>query len=888
MQYDQRGRTETQRLTISTSGGLCFPTFPQYQEAQSYNDANQLTTTQTTVGGQAGYTFTQAYDSTTSVLNGLSNTTTGAATLVGLTYNAQAQISALTLNDSNGSLLATEQLSYDADLRLLGTSTSWQSNGATIFSDGITYDAVGNVISRATTQASLSGVNGSGGSEVQNFCYDEQNRLVWAGNSGTQPAAGNGSCGAGTLSSGINGAAYATSYVYTHLGQLWQGPLNGTGTQEQYLYCASGQPHQVTLLAAVSSSPTCSTTSSDYSTQYDAWGNVTSSTTAAGTGTFSYDGLDRLRRWNGTTATNSQEEWYLYDSSGNRVLRRSASTASGGNPATAAATITVYAFGLEEHQYQYSGTGSSMTTTNNTYYYMVGGRLLGMLSGVGTQTTSFLLTDTLGSITATISNTAGNAQVMGNQVYGPYGNQRATAGTTGTAKGFTGQYHDDLTGLDYYVARYYDPLVGLFLSADSVQGNLQGMNPYAYVNGNPETYTDPTGQRFINPGTGQTAPLGPITTPSTYSSGPTTLQQQEAIAWNNSITGGTGSNGLPVLIDMYLHHHQEWVLAESYDEYVNHQSTMLLMGLDAFDIIHGSHINWNANQSMRVLFITLNGLATAYALAASGTGLGVGHPAELNGMSVEELIAGSVKDLQGVCSFTPATVVMTQHGEQPIGTIRPGEKVLAYNPQTHKMEWQPVKHVWVHTDNDLVDVTIMTTTHAPHSTVGKKSSEVIHTNQKHPFYTLEYGFVPVRDLKLGMHVLRADGQIGVVTGWKVVPGAQVMYNLEVAQDHTFTVGTGQWVVHNCQYSFNYDAKIGKQMAKRGWTPDLVQEAIDNPDRTVTWSDTRNTPLGTKNNDPATVYYKNGGYVVVNDVTHQIVQVSDLNDPNWLAPWGTTK
>ncbi len=24
-----------------------------------------------------------------------------------------------------------------------------------------------------------------------------------------------------------------------------------------------------------------------------------------------------------------------------------------------------------------------------------------------------------------------------------------------------------------------------------------------------------------------------------------------------------------------------------------------------------------------------------------------------------------------------------------------------------------------------------------------------------------------------------------------------MYNLEVAHDHTFTVGTGQWVVHNC-------------------------------------------------------------------------------------------
>jgi len=62
---------------------------------------------------------------------------------------------------------------------------------------------------------------------------------------------------------------------------------------------------------------------------------------------------------------------------------------------------------------------------------------------------------------------------------------------------------------------------------------------------------------------------------------------------------------------------------------------------------------------------------------------------------------------------------------------------------------------------------------------------------------MEKGFVPVGQLKLGMHVLRADGRIGVITGWKIVPGVKVMYNLEVAQDHTFTVGADEWVVHNC-------------------------------------------------------------------------------------------
>ena len=54
-----------------------------------------------------------------------------------------------------------------------------------------------------------------------------------------------------------------------------------------------------------------------------------------------------------------------------------------------------------------------------------------------------------------------------------------------------------LTGLDYYVSRYYDPVAGVFLSADTKEGNAQGMNPYAYVAQNPETLTDPSGQMIV-------------------------------------------------------------------------------------------------------------------------------------------------------------------------------------------------------------------------------------------------------------------------------------------------------------------------------------------------------------------------------------------------------
>lgn len=106
--------------------------------------------------------------------------------------------------------------------------------------------------------------------------------------------------------------------------------------------------------------------------------------------------------------------------------------------------------------------------------------------------------------------------VVGSQLYGPYGNKRYSTDTLPTSIGFTGQRTDSVTGLDYYVARYYDPAVGVFLSPDSVQGNAQGMQPYAYVGGNPETRTDPTGHRFICPngcgsgGGGSTPPPPPV------------------------------------------------------------------------------------------------------------------------------------------------------------------------------------------------------------------------------------------------------------------------------------------------------------------------------------------------------------------------------------------
>jgi len=84
---------------------------------------------------------------------------------------------------------------------------------------------------------------------------------------------------------------------------------------------------------------------------------------------------------------------------------------------------------------------------------------------------------------------------------------------------------------------------------------------------------------------------------------------------------------------------------------------------------------------------------------------------------------------------------------------------------------------------------------------------------------------------------------------------------------------------------SFGAKIEVQLAGRGWTKDLVQSAIDKPTRTVPWTDTRHLPGGGRMNDPATAFYgPRGGYVVRNNRTGDIIQVSDRTNPGWKAPW----
>ena len=90
----------------------------------------------------------------------------------------------------------------------------------------------------------------------------------------------------------------------------------------------------------------------------------------------------------------------------------------------------------------------------------------------------------------------GSGALLAAQRYYPYGEVRWSEGTLPTDFTFTGQRWDSGLGLLDYRARFYDPVLGRFVSADTLvpnPGNPQDLNRYSYVRNSPLRYADPNG-----------------------------------------------------------------------------------------------------------------------------------------------------------------------------------------------------------------------------------------------------------------------------------------------------------------------------------------------------------------------------------------------------------
>lgn len=82
----------------------------------------------------------------------------------------------------------------------------------------------------------------------------------------------------------------------------------------------------------------------------------------------------------------------------------------------------------------------------------------------------------------------------------------------------------------------------------------------------------------------------------------------------------------------------------------------------------------------------------------------------------------------------------------------------------------------------------------------------------------------------------------------------------------------------------FDEKIKDQMNGRGWTEQDVKDTVAKGPKGKSFdkrSPKKTPPDHLGHNDTATVYGKQSEYVVVNDRTGEVVQVSDKTDPQWI-------
>ena len=126
-------------------------------------------------------------------------------------------------------------------------------------------------------------------------------------------------------------------------------------------------------------------------------------------------------------------------------------------------------------------------TVVSKYYYLNGLRIAKAVDG----NVTWIHSDHLHSATILTDETGAEIRLL---AYAAFGEEAENVGSGDAPKySYTGKELDS-SGLMYYGARYYDPALSRFITADTVyDAGPQGLNRYAYALNNPIRYHDPSG-----------------------------------------------------------------------------------------------------------------------------------------------------------------------------------------------------------------------------------------------------------------------------------------------------------------------------------------------------------------------------------------------------------
>jgi len=366
---------------------------------------------------------------------------------------------------------------YDNKGRLTHLVTTTPDGNTRRTLQQVTYDfKIDNSIkSRLTT--SDYGTSGYEARSVKHdYVYDGLNRLIRA---------------YGNLTNGGQTQKYSRGYGYSDTGNMTHKTVYNVTDQsieDKWNYYYGNNNHAVTR---IDSSKTATTR---FSLVYDTAGNMITRNdlSKSDVKNMEYDSENRIKEV--TDGSGNFIGKYWYDDQGFRVRKLAKRVVDGEERRLEVLYPSMY-FGIEQQRRISDGYAVPNTQSAVSNIYVNGVRFAAISSG---NKTRYYHTDQVDSVSF-VTDEVGSA--VHRFEYLPYGEawkkeKNTKVGEEDHNPKFNSQELDTETNFYYYNARYYDPEISRFVTADPVVDgvhSLQGWNGYMYVQGNPIVYKDPTG-----------------------------------------------------------------------------------------------------------------------------------------------------------------------------------------------------------------------------------------------------------------------------------------------------------------------------------------------------------------------------------------------------------
>lgn len=145
--------------------------------------------------------------------------------------------------------------------------------------------------------------------------------------------------------------------------------------------------------------------------------------------------------------------------------------------------------------------------------------------------------------------------------------------------------------------------------------------------------------------------------------------------------------------------------------------------------------------------------------------------------------------------FLDGTLVKTEKGLIAIEKIEVGTKVLSYNFETQKTEYQPVLQTFSNFAEKYVEIYTET--------------EVLKVTGAHLFYVpKEKKWLAASQLKVEMHLVDDNQNIALIKKLNIIKAEVPTYNLEVTENHNYYVGKNQHILtHNDGKKLKFTSEV---------------------------------------------------------------------------------